>query len=187
MKREQRAFVGRSDLLGHFRGKSFPEADPPARLLRGVGLAPSNIFLSAFGPIQVTTFGTQGEVFLIPDPGTSVFVPFEDSAAEYFFLGDIRTQEGAPWSFCPRAVLRRARDRLLAETGLRLLATFEQEFPYCGVDANPQQPYEPDAYRRQGFFGEAVLAALRQAGVIPTRFWRSTGRNNSKSHRRRPW
>jgi glutamine synthetase len=170
MKREQLAFVGTSDLSGHFRGKSFPEADLPARLLRGVGLAPTNIFLSAFGPIQVTTFGTQGEVFLIPDPDTRVFVPFEGTAAEYFFLGDIRTREGTPWSFCPRAILRRALDRLIAETGLRLFATFEQEFTYSGVDAHPQQPYELDAYRRQGFFGEAVLAALRQAGVIPDSF-----------------
>jgi len=170
MKREQIAFVGTSDLSGHFRGKSFPAADLPARLVRGVGLAPTNIFLSAFGPIQVTTFGTQGEVFLIPDPQTRVFVPFEGGAAEHFFLGDIRTQEGAPWDFCPRHILRRALDRLLAETGLRLCATFEQEFIYSGVAALPQQPYELDAYRRQGLFGEALLAAMRQVDVIPDSF-----------------
>jgi len=170
MKREQIAFVGTSDLSGHFRGKSFPAADLPARLLRGVGLAPTNIFLSAFGPIQVTTFGTVGEVFLVPDPDTRVLVPFEGSAAEYFFLGDFRTQEGAPWEFCPRDILRRALDRLVAETGLRLLATFEQEFIYSGVAERPQQPYELDAYRRQGFFGEALLAALREVGVVPDSF-----------------
>ena len=28
--------------------------------------------------------------------------------AEHFFVGDIRTLEGAPWDFCPRQVLRRA-------------------------------------------------------------------------------
>jgi len=170
MQREQIVFVGTSDLSGHFRGKSFPAADLPARLLRGVGLAPTNIFLSAIGPIQVTTFGTKGEVFLIPDPATRVFVPFEGSAAEYFFLGDIRTLEGAPWEFCPRHVLRRALDRLERETGLRLLATFEQEFIYSGVAAHPWQPFELDAYRRQGVFGEALLAAMRQVGVIPDSF-----------------
>ena len=170
MKREPIAFVGTSDLSGHFRGKSFPAADLPARLLRGVGLAPTNIFLSAFGPIQVTTFGTVGEVFLVPDPDTRVFVPFEGSAAEHFFLGDIRTQEGAPWEFCPRDILRRALNRLLEETGLRLLAAFEQEFIYSGVAAHPPQPYELDAYRHQGLFGEALLAAMRQAGVIPDSF-----------------
>jgi glutamine synthetase len=53
---------------------------------------------------------------------------------------------------------------------LRLLATFEQEFIYSGVAAHPAQPYELDALRRQGLFGETLLAALRQAGVVPDSF-----------------
>ena len=170
MQREQIVFVGTSDLSGHFRGKSFPAADLPARLRRGVGLAPTNIFISAFGPIQVTTFGTVGEVFLIPDPDTRVVVPFEGSTTEYFFLGDIKTSAGEPWDFCPRHVLKRAIERLLSETGLRLLATFEQEFNYSGVPAQPWQPYGLDPYRRQGVFGETLLAAMRQVGVIPDSF-----------------
>jgi glutamine synthetase len=135
MQREQIVFVGTSDLSGHFRGKSFPAADLPARMERGVGLAPTNIFLSAFGSIQMTPFGTVGEVFLVPDPATRVSVPFEGSATEYFLLGDIRTVDGTPWGFCPRHVLRRALDRLAGETGLKLLAAFEQEFVYDGVAA----------------------------------------------------
>jgi len=170
MRRESIVFVGTSDLSGHFRGKSFPAADLPARSTRGVGLAPTNIFMSAFGPIQVTTFGTQGEVFLVPDSATRVFVPFEGSTAEHFFVGDIQTLEGTPWDFCPRQVLRRALERLKAETGFELLATFEQEFVYSGVAAHPPQPYELDAFRRQGAFGETLLGALRQAGVIPDSF-----------------
>jgi glutamine synthetase len=170
MQREQIVFVGTSDLSGHFRGKSFPAAELPGRLERGVGLAPTNMFLSAFGAIQMTPFGTQGEVFLVPDPDTRVSVPFEGSPTEYFLLGDIQTQDGAPWEFCPRHVLRRALDRLKSETGLKLLAAFEQEFIYSGVPASPMQPYEFDAYRRQGFFGESLLAALRQAGVVPDSF-----------------
>jgi glutamine synthetase len=170
MQREQIVFVGTSDLSGHFRGKSFPVADLPARLERGVGLAPTNLFLSAFGPIHMTPFGTTGEVFLIPDPATRVCVPFEGSATEYFLLGDIRTLQGEPWAFCPRQVLRRALERLQNETGLRLLAAFEQEFIYSGVPAHPAQPYELDALRRQGLFGETLLSALRQAGVVPDSF-----------------
>src|ERR1700733_4381616 len=132
MQREQIVFVGTSDLSGHFRGKSFPAADLPARLQRGVGLAPTNIFLSAFGPIQMTTFGTQGEVFLMPDISTRVFLPFEGSATEYFFIADIETLDGTPWDFCPRHVLRRALERMQLETGFNLFSTFEQEFTYSG-------------------------------------------------------
>ncbi len=170
MEREPIVFVGTSDLSAHFRGKSFPVADLPSRLRRGVGLAPANMFLSSFGPIQVNPLGAQGEVVLLPDPSTRVLVPFEDGPAENFFLGDIRTLEGAPWNFCPRHVLRRAVERLHGETGLRILASFEQEFTYSGVAEHPQQPYELDAYRRQGLFGETLLAAMRQAGVIPDAF-----------------
>jgi len=170
MQREQIVFVGTSDLSGHFRGKSFPLADLPGRLERGVGLAPTNIFISAFGPIQVTTFGTVGEVFLVPDAETRVLVPFEGGPAEYFFLGDIKTAQGAPWDFCPREVLRRALHRLERESGLQLLAAFEQEFTYSGGAGEKWQPYDLSAYRRQGPFGEALLAAMRQVGVIPDSF-----------------
>jgi len=170
MQREPIVFVGTSDLSAHLRGKSFPSSDLQARLVRGVGLAPSNLFLSAFGPIQVTTFGTQGEVALIPDVTTRVFVPFEGSSPEFFFLGDLRSLDGTPWEFCPRQVLRRALERLHSETGMRLLAGFEQEFLYSGVPEHPHEPYALDGYRRQGPFGEALLAAMRQAGVLPDSF-----------------
>jgi glutamine synthetase len=170
MQREPIVFVGTSDLSGHFRGKSFPAADLSARLERGVGFSPTNLFISTFGPIQVTPFGTEGEVFLIPDASTRVLLAFDDSATEHFYVGDIRTAEGAPWAFCPRHVLRRAIERLAAETGLQLLASFEQELTYSGVPAHPREPYQLSAYRRQGVFGEALLAALRQVGVIPDSF-----------------
>ena len=174
MQREHILFVGTCDLSGHFRGKSFPAAQLPSRLERGVGLAPTNLFISAFGPIHMTPFGTQGEVFLIPDPSTRVDVPFDrpggDDGGEHFMLGDIVTLERAPWSHCPRTVLRRALESLHAETGLRLCSTFEQEFTYDGVPAHPARPYELHAYRQQGLFGETLLAALRQAGVVPDSF-----------------
>ncbi len=170
MQREQIVFVGTSDLSGHLRGKSFPLADLAARLAGGVALAPTNLFLSAFGAIEFTPFGTQGEVLLVPDPGSRVVVPFDGSATEYFFLGDLRTLDGSAWDFCPRQVLRRALEAMTAETGWTVLAAFEQEFVYSGVPRQPAQPYELDAYRRQGLFGETVLAALRQAGVVPDSF-----------------
>jgi glutamine synthetase len=170
MRREQLVFVGTSDYSGHFRGKSFPASDLPAKMQRGVGEAPTNLFLGAFGPIQFTPFGTLGEVFLVPDAATRVFVPFEGSASEFFFIADIKTAEGAPWSFCPRHLLRQALGELAGETGLGLHATFEQEFIYRGVPPYPWRSYELEGLRRQGLFGETLLGALHQAGVIPDSF-----------------
>lgn len=174
MQREQIVFVGTSDLSGHFRGKSFPSADLASRLERGVALAPTNIFLSAFGPIHMTVFGTLGEVFMIPDPATKVNVPYEEGVGEHFYIGDIRTLSGRPWSFCPRQFLRRALEALRQEAGLQLLSAFEQELIYSGAPDTPQ-PYELDGLRRQGLFGEALLAALRQAGVVPDSFIKEFG------------
>src|ERR1700733_13702469 len=54
---------------------------------RFTGPAPTNMFLSAFGPIHVTPFGTVGEVVLIPDQSTRVSVAFAGGAGEYFYLG----------------------------------------------------------------------------------------------------
>jgi len=168
--REQLVFFGTSDLSGHFRGKSFLASDLPLKMHRGVGMSPTNIFMGAFGPIQFTPFGTQGEVFLVPDPSTRVFVPFEDSASEFFFIADLKTGDGKAWDFCPRQVLRRVLGELKAETRLDLQAGFEQEFLYRSVPPHPRRSYELDGLRRQGLFGETLLGAMRQAGVVPDSF-----------------
>ncbi len=171
MEREPLVFVGNCDLAGLVRGKGFPEAELAARLRKGIGLTHSNIMMSAFGPIYETPFGTQGDLMLVPDPTTRVEVRFdEEGAAERFYLGDILTTEGAHWECCPRHFLRRAVAALQAEAGVALLAAFEQEFVYTGVEERPGATYALDAYRRQGDFGEAYMAALRAVGLAPDSF-----------------
>jgi len=164
-------FVGISDLSGLVRGKGFPAAELAGRLKRGVGLTHSNIMMSAFGPIYETPFGTEGDLVLMPDPTTRVEVDFGDGgAAERFYLADILTIEGDNWECCPRHFLRRALTALEQEAGLTLLSAFEQEFVYTGVEDRPGATYALDAYRRQGMFGEAYMAAMRAAGLTPDSF-----------------
>ena len=170
MQREPLVFVGTCDLAGLVRGKGFPAADLPARLRDGVGLTHSNIMMSAFGPIYATPFGTEGDLVLLPDPSTKVEVEFGEGAAERFYLADIMTLDGTHWECCPRDFLRRALAALESEAGLTLLAAFEQEFVYTGVEDRPGATYALDAWRRQGNFGEAYMAALRAAGLKPDSF-----------------
>ncbi len=169
--REAIVMVCTCEIAGRVRGKGFPVKELPSRLTRGVGWVPTNTMISAFGPIYATPFGTTGDLILVPDREVEVNVDFNDgSAPEHFFLGDIKNIDGTPWECCPRDFLRRALAALEAAAGITLFAAFEHEFVYTGVDAMPGSPYSLDAYRRQGIFGEAFLAALRFAGVEPDSF-----------------
>ncbi|MEJ1976940.1 MAG: hypothetical protein WDN49_13370 [Acetobacteraceae bacterium] len=114
MTPERLGFVGTSDLAGLVRGKSFPLADLPSRLARGVGITHSNLLLSVFGPIYDTPFGTAGDLVLLPDPAAAADIPMADGPDGYLLLGDFLTTDGArgsavpatscgtPWTRCGR-------------------------------------------------------------------------------------
>jgi len=171
MDREALIMVCTCEIAGRVRGKGFPASNLAQRLKTGVGWVPTNTMISCFGPIGDTPFGATGDLILVPDEKTEVRVDFgPESAPEHFFLGDIRETDGRPWTCCPRDLLRRALASLKDASGLNLNAAFEQEFVYSGVEDMPGAPYSLDSYRRQGIFGEAFTAALRQAGVVPDSF-----------------
>jgi glutamine synthetase len=171
MLREELIFVGTCDIAGHVRGKGFPARELPARKKQGIGWTHSNLMQTAFGPILDTPFGTGGDLMIVPDTGAEVRVDFADgSAVEHFFLGDIRNTDGSPWECCPREFLRRAIAALDKASGLHLIAAFEQEFVYTGVEDRPGHAYSLGAWRRQGGFGGSVVAAFRAAGLKPDSF-----------------
>ncbi len=170
MTPELLAFIGTCDLAGLLRGKSFPAADLPGRMIRGVGITHSNLLLSVFGPIYDTPFGTQGDLMLVPDAATETAIPVPGAPDLRLLLGDFHNIDGTPWNCCPRGFLRRALDTLNGEFGLTLLSTFEQELVYTGVETQAGSPYTLEALRRQGPFGGTLLAAMRQAGITPDSF-----------------
>ena len=169
MNSEPLVFIGTSDLAGLCRGKSFPMAELDGRMGRGVGITHSNLMMSVFGPIFSTPFGTAGDLNLVPDPAMRCPMPMVDGSECLLLLGDFRSLEGEPWACCPRNFLRRALADLHAEH-FDLLATFEQELVYTGVEECAGSPYTLDALRRQGGFGGAVMAAMRGAGIVPDSF-----------------
>ena len=188
MEREQIVFVGTSDLSAHFRGKSFPAAELSSRLQRGVGLAPTNMFLSAFGPdpdddVRHHRRGVSDSRRLHPRVRSlrrrrrRVLLSRRHQDTGRCALGFLSAPDPAP----------RAASGCEHETGLRLLASFEQEFVYQRRCRAPTQPYELDAYRRQGCFGESAAGGHapggRDPGFVPVGV---RHRDNSKSppHRR---
>ena len=171
MRQEPIVMVCTCEIAGRVRGKGFPARELPSRMVSGVGWIPTNMMISALGPIADSPFGGRDDLILVPDATTEVHVPFEDGTAdERFYLGDVRHLDGTPWMGCPRDLLRRALKALHEVAGVRLLAAFEHEFVYDGVEDRPGAPYSLDAYRRQGVFGEALVAAMRMAGVEPDSF-----------------
>lgn len=171
MLREDLTFVGTCDIAGLVRGKGFPSTELPARRKSGIGWTHSNLMQTCFGPILDTPFGTAGDLMIVPDPSAEVHVDFRDgSAPEHFFLGDVRNTDGSPWECCVREFLRRAIGALDAACGLEVRAAFEQEFVYTGVDDVPGHAYSLSAFRRQGVFGEMLMAALRSASLRPDSF-----------------
>ena len=176
MNREKLIMVCTCEMSGRVRGKGFPARELPSRMTKGVGWVPTNAMINAFSTIPATPFGTGGDLILVPDPTAETNVDFADgSANEHFFLGDLRHLDGTPWALCPRDFLRRALAALKNETGLTLLAAFEHEFTYTGVEEAPGNPYSLDAFRRQGIFAEAFTAALRTAGCEPDSFMAEFG------------
>lgn len=167
MQSEKLIFCGTSDFSGHVRGKAFPAADLSERAVSGVGMPPTNIMLSAFGPIHATPFGTEGELALVPDLSTLVDVAFDGAPAESFCLGDLR-EDGAAWACCPRDFARRALRALGEAAGVTVRAAFEQEFYVPGLESPGS--FLLESVRRSGFLGERLLGALRAAGVTPDSF-----------------
>src|SRR5512132_704027 len=96
------------------------------RLRTGIGWTPTNIMLTAFGPIAQSPWGPFGDLVLMPDPATQVDVEFgEDHPREHFFLGDVLHTDGQPWECCPRTFLKGALAALEQQAGLRLASAFE--------------------------------------------------------------
>jgi glutamine synthetase len=164
--REELVMFCYSDIAAQVRGKGFPWKDLEGRMTKGIGWTPTNIAISAFGPIANSPFGSWGDLILMPDPDTKARVDFgDDSSIEHFYLCDVLNTDCTPWDCCPRTFLKRALEALEKETGLRVLAALEQEFIYSGAEANAASAYNLGSIRRQGEFAGAFLHALRMAGV----------------------
>lgn len=176
MNREEIVMVCAPDIAGQVRGKSFPLADLERRSRRGIGWVPTNVQITAFDSIADSPFGSLGDLLMVPDPDTEVRVDFGDgSPCEHFFLGNILYTDGSPWECCLRGRLAEALDALRAETGLELNSAFETEFQFLDDSPGYGPGFSLTGLRKKKRFGEAYLAALRQAGVEPDSFLREWG------------
>jgi glutamine synthetase len=161
-----------ADVSGLLRGRSVPVSELEERLGSGVGWVPADQALTPFGPIaEPNPWGSTGDLRLLPDRDTGVRVDlWEDASPLHFFLCDATNTDGSPWDACPRTLLKDALFRLEEEVGLRLLASFEQEFLLDSPAFEPGPGFSFEAQRLVEPFGPLAFAALRQAGLEPEVF-----------------
>lgn len=171
-------FAATSDIAGKVRGKAFPVSDLEKRLNKGVGWTPTNVMITCFDAIADGPFGALGDLLLIPDADTSVELDFEDDGpVERFMLGDICDLEGEPWGLCTRSILKSALERLKALGGVSLLSAFEHEFQFKSGEAQPGEAYTMSGFSDRRLFGEALMAALGQSGLVADTFMKEYGAN----------
>lgn len=156
------------DLSGKVRGKAFPASQFDKRLKRGVGWTPTNVQITCFDAIADSPFGSLGDLVLIPDPATRVSIESEPGAPnESFVLGNIRYLDGRPWEFCTRSILEAALARLQAVAGVTLYGAFEHEFQIKHLTGEIGKAFTLAGFQEERHFCEAVVAAMRDAGVTP--------------------
>ncbi|MCI0431172.1 MAG: glutamine synthetase family protein, partial [Rhodospirillales bacterium] len=154
------------DISGRVRGKAVPAAHLAEHIKRGIGWTPTNVMITAFGPILDTPFGGLGDVLMRPLPETEVKVDFgPEAGSEHFLLAEIVNTDGTPWACCLRNFLARAVQALQTTGGVHAHCAFEQEFVYTGAIGEFHNAYTFDAFRRQGAFAATLVRALGAAGI----------------------
>jgi len=161
-----------SDISGLNRGRSVPVSELDKRLATGVGWVPADQALTPFGPIaEPNPWGPLGDLRLLPDRDTQVRVDlWEEVSPLHLFLCDAVNTDGSPWDACPRTLLKEALARLEREAGLRLIASFEQEFLLEGLPGEPGPGFSLEAQRLVEPFGPLLIGALCQAELKPEMF-----------------
>lgn len=161
-------FFVTSDFSGLVRGRGVPARNLPAFLETGCGWVPADQAINAFDVIgEGNPFGSSGDLRLMPDPATEVRIAGNAGRPPWhFFLADIQSLDGAPWSCCARGFLKAALADLEQRFGLGLSVAFEHEFTLLG-DPAPAPGFSMRAFRRQETLVTAIASALRAAGAAP--------------------
>jgi glutamine synthetase len=160
-----------TDLVAITRGRSFPAGALEGYLRRGTGWVPANMALTPFDVIaEDNPWGSAGDLRLLPDEVTRIRLPQLGLTPLHIYFSDITELDGTPWECCPRTLLKRAVQRLKAETGLTLLSSFEHEFQLLNANWPAAPAFSLAAMRRSDPFGPELLALMDEAGLEPEMF-----------------
>lgn len=161
--------IATTDLAAITRGRPVPAGQLEKSSSSGVGWVPANLCLTPFGGIvEHNPWGSSGDLRLIPDPAARYCTALTGSETPFdVVFGNLVELDGTPWVGCTRSLLQSALADFTAETGLTLIATFEQEFQLLDATFAPAHPFSVSALRRTDPFPAKLFAALKEAGAVP--------------------
>jgi glutamine synthetase len=162
------ASIVTTDLAAITRGRPVPADRLSKYAEAGVGWVPANLCLTPFNIIaDPNPWGSTGDLRIIPDMEARYHTDLTGGSTPFdMVMGTITDLDGVPWEACPRTRLAEALAALKAETGLSVLATFEQEL--CLISEEPgAHAFSFEALRRAGPFAPVLRSALEDAGVRP--------------------
>ena len=131
---------------------------------------PADLALTTFGDIaSPNPFGSLGDLRLLPVDSARITLPARQGRpATELVLATTVEPDGTPWACCPRTALVAAVAALEA-SGVRMVASFEQEFSLAGLgdDAAGAPPFSIEAHRLAEPFGSELVDRLADAGLEP--------------------
>src|SRR5262249_33611124 len=119
-----------TDFCGITRGRAIARTEYEKSPEKTLGWTPANISLTPFDVIaSPNPWGSRGDLRLVPDREARFRAAIHGAVTPSdFVMSDIVELDGEPWCCCPRSFLKQAIADFERETGLRLIASFEQEF-----------------------------------------------------------
>ncbi|MFM7145396.1 MAG: hypothetical protein ACKOW5_03580 [Actinomycetales bacterium] len=167
--RSKNTFVATCDLAALVRGRAVPADQLTDLMAVGVGWVPADLALTCFDPIAANSFGSVGDLRLLPDQSTlTEFAAIAERPAMDVVLADQVTMSGEPWSACPRSLCRRTLQAFEDLTGLHLVSSFEHEFMLQPADTD--QAFSLARLRGAEPLGSLIVDNLRTAG-LPVQNW----------------
>ncbi len=158
-----------TDLAAITRGRSVTESRLDRIAATGVGWLHANLSLTPFNSIaNPNPWGSAGDLRLVPDVKARFRTTLTGSHTGFDMVaGNIVELDGKPWLGCTRTMLIDALAELKAQTGLSVVAAFEQEFQIEDAGFAPAHSLSLAALRRADPFAAKLMAALEEAGVAP--------------------
>lgn len=155
-----------TDLGGLVRGRGAWSAEKERKA--SVGWVPVNQLISPFDTIpSPNIYGSHGDCRLYADGETLTRITLPNGAPMCFMLCDVGSLDGADFGLCARSFLKRMLEAL-REEGLRVLASFEQEFWLTLPGSSGTTPgFSYQRMLRHEPFGTDLMSLLEAAGVEP--------------------